>query len=488
MDTKLLRPISCATTLIFFVAQAAYPQTTAPMPPASQPQAAPVVATEPPPAADQQETPVFKKEQIDQLLAPIALYPDDLIAMVLMASTYPTEIVMADRWVRKPENAKLKGDQLAAALDKQTWDPSVKSLVPFPQVLQMMSEQLDWTQKLGDAMLAQQQDVMEAVQRLRKSAESAGTLQSSPQQTVTNQGDTIIIQPSDPQTVYVPAYNPQTAYGTWPYPSYPPPYYPPPPAYYPAYPYGGALATGLFFGAGLAITAGLWGWGNCNWNGGGSINIDNSRYNNINRSNINAGRAQQLQAGNGNWRHDPGHRGGTPYRDRGSQQKFQRASTRPAGAGQNFRGFGDNGRNGIGNNRGGIGDNRGGIGNNRGGIGDNRGGVGNRNGVGSSGRTNIGSGGANRPGSGGAGVNRPSQRPAASANRPSAGARPAQRPSSPAFSGMSNGAGARAQSARGSASRSSMGAARSGGGAAAARAGGGAARGGAGGARGGGRR
>ena len=375
MDAKQIRPISCATTLIFLLIQAAHPQTAAP-PPAAPSPAAPSTAAAPPPAAaptDQPETPVFKKEQIDQLLAPIALYPDDLIALVLMAATYPTEIVMADRWVRKPENAKLKGDQLAAELDKQTWDPSVKSLVPFPQVLEMMSEQLDWTQKLGDAMLAQQKDVLDAVQRLRKSAESAGTLQTTPQQTVTNEGDTIIIQPSNPQTVYVPTYNPQTAYGTWPYPSYPPPYYPPPPAYYPAYPYGGALLTGLAFGVGVGIIANNWGWGNCNW-GGGSVNIDNSRYNNINRNNINAGRAQQLQAGSGNWRHDPSHRGGTAYRDRGSQQKFQRASTRPAGGRQDFNGFSD--RSGIGNNRGGVGDNRGGVGNNRGGIGDNRGGVG----------------------------------------------------------------------------------------------------------------
>ena len=466
MDAKLVRPISCATTLIFFLTQAAYPQTPAPPPPTGA-------------AAGQQETPVFKKEQIDQLLAPIALYPDDLIAMVLMASTYPTEIVMADRWVRQPDNAKLKGDQLSAALDKQTWDPSVKSLVPFPQVLQMMSEQLDWTQKLGDAMLAQQQDVMDAVQRLRKSAESAGTLQTTPQQTVTNQGDTIIIQPANPQTVYVPAYNPQTAYGTWPYPSYPPPYYPPPPAYYPAYPYGSALATGLFFGAGLAITAGLWGWGNCNWGGGNnSINIDNSRYNNINRNNINAGRAQQLQAGNGNWRHDSSHRGGTPYRDRGSQQRYQRGSTLPASSRQNF-----SGRTGGGNaqraSQGALGG------------GANRAGTG------------VG---ANRTGAGaGAGANRPAARSAGGANRPSAGAgagagvgaRPAARSSAPAFSGMNNGSAARAQSARGNASRSSMSAGARGGGASARSAGGGAraggggaarAGGGGGGARGGGRR
>ena len=335
--------------------------------------------------------------------------------MVLMAATYPTEIVQADRWARKPENAKLKGDQLSAELDKQTWDPSVKSLVPFPQVLEMMSEQLDWTQKLGDAMLAQEKDVMDGVQRLRKSAESAGTLQTTQQQTVTNQGDTIIIQPSNPQTVYVPTYNPQTAYGAWPYPSYPPPYYPPPPAYYPGYPYGGALLTGLAFGVGVEIIANNWGWGNANW-GGGSVNIDNSRYNNINRNNINAGRASQRPAGSGNWQHDPSHRGGTAYRDRGSQQKFQRASTRPAGGRQDFNGrngIGDNGRNnGVGN-----GGRNNGVGNNNG-IGNG----GRNNGGGNGGRNNgVGNAGANRPG-GGAGANRPATRPAGGANRPSAGA------------------------------------------------------------------
>jgi hypothetical protein len=486
MDAKLIRPISCATTLIFFLTQAAHPQTAAP-PPAPPPAAATASAPAAAPAGEP-ETAVFKKEQIDQLLAPIALYPDDLVVMVLMAATYPTEIVQADRWARKPENAKLKGDQLAAELDKQTWDPSVKSLVPFPQVLQMMSEQLDWTQKLGDAMLAQEKDVMEGVQRLRKSAESAGTLQSTQQQTVKNEGDTIIIQPSDPQTVYVPAYNPQTAYGTWPYPSYPPPYYPPPPAYYPGYPYGGALLTGLAFGVGIGIIANNWGWGNANWNGG-SINIDNSRYNNINRNNINAGRAAQRPAGSGNWQHDPSHRGGTAYRDRGSQQKFQRASTRPAGGRQDFNGR----NNGVGNNNG--------IGNG-----------GRNNGVGNGGRNNgVGNGGANRPGGG---ANRAATRPAGGANRPSAGAgagigaRPAARPSAPAFSGMNNGGAARAQSARGNASRGSIGgargggagarsggaarggggAARAGGGGASRGGGGGAARGGGGGARGGGRR
>ena len=140
---------------------------------------------------------MFKPEELDQILAPIALYPDDLLAPVLMASTYPLEIVQAERWTKDPKNAALKGEQLAAALEKQTWDPSV-SLVPFPQVLQMLSEQLDWTQKLGDAVLAQQKDVMASIQRLRQKAQAANQLKTTEQQVVTTNSrtQTIVIMPA----------------------------------------------------------------------------------------------------------------------------------------------------------------------------------------------------------------------------------------------------------------------------------------------------
>jgi len=166
------------------------------------------------------------------MTAPIALYPDDLLAQMFIAATYPREVVQAQRWVAKPENAKLKGDQLTAALEPQTWDPSVKSLVPYPQVLKMTSDQLDWTQRLGDAFLAQQADVMASVQRLRLKAQEAGTLKTTEQQKVevqpapagsSTQQQTIIIQPAKPQVVYVPTYNPTVVYGSWPYPAYPPP-------------------------------------------------------------------------------------------------------------------------------------------------------------------------------------------------------------------------------------------------------------------------
>ncbi len=235
------------------------------------------VAQQAPPAQTQVAAPAYTQAELEQILAPIALYPDDLLTQVLVASTYPLEVVMANRWVEQPSNKALKDDALLKALDGQDWDASVKSLVPFPTVLKTMSEQLDWTQKLGDAFLAQQSDVFAAVQALRGRAQTAGTLQSNAQQTVTQDASAIIIQPAQADTVYVPAYNPTVVYGAWPYPSYPPAYYPPPPGYY----VGSALATGLAFGAGIAITGALWGWGRPNW-GAGNVNVNVNRFNSIN--------------------------------------------------------------------------------------------------------------------------------------------------------------------------------------------------------------
>ena len=219
----------------------------------------------------------FNVEQLDALLATIALYPDPLLTQMLMASVYPVEIVQAARWLEDPANKNLTGDALAKALESQNWDPSVKSLVAFPQVLQMMNEQLDWTQQLGYAFASQQTDVMASIQRLRRQAQAAGTLGSTPQQTVSAQGETIVIEPVNPQIVYVPSYNPTVVYGSWPYPAYPPVYWPPPPGYAA----GTALAAGLAFGAGVAITAGLWGWARPAWNAG-YVNVNVNRYNSIN--------------------------------------------------------------------------------------------------------------------------------------------------------------------------------------------------------------
>ncbi|MBV8651747.1 MAG: DUF3300 domain-containing protein [Alphaproteobacteria bacterium] len=306
---------------------------------AAPPPASPAAGAQPPPtqpAPAQPAPPAFRTEELDQILAPIALYPDPLLAQILMASTYPLEIVQAERWVRDPNNAKLKGDELAAALEKQTWDPSVKSLVPFPQVLGMMSDKLDWTQRLGDAFLAQQADVMNSVQRLRRQAQDAGKLQSTEQQTVSTQGSTVVIQPADPQVVYVPSYNPTVVYGTWPYPAYPPYYYPPPPAYYPGYYAGSALVSGMAFATGVAIVGSLWGWGSCNW-GHGDVNINTNRYNTINNTNIQSGRATQLQSNANTWRHDSSHRAGVAYRDPATRQAYQRQPAQAAS--RDYRGY-----------------------------------------------------------------------------------------------------------------------------------------------------
>jgi hypothetical protein len=217
---------------------------------------------------------LLKPAELDQLVAPIALYPDTLLAEVLMASAYPLDIVQAERWLQSHKN--LKGDQLKAAVAKEDWDDSIKSLMATPDVLAMMSEKLDWTEKLGDAVVAQQPDVMDAIQRLRAKAQANNKLSSTRQQTVRVdqvQGRQVIaIEPTNPDTIYVPYYDPAVVYGAWPYPDYPPYYWPPPP--YIGY---GLLATGLAFGAGWALgnwwSGGYWG-GNINWNGGGNnINV-----------------------------------------------------------------------------------------------------------------------------------------------------------------------------------------------------------------------
>ena len=192
----------------------------------------------------------LSQEQLEQLVAPIALHPDSLMSQILMASTYPLEIVQAARWVE--QNPKVTGDALEDAMEKQEWDPSVKSLTAFPQVLQMMNDELEWTQQLGDAFLAQDQDVLDAVQRLRQKADKAGNLKTTEQQTVETQEvardsgkkETVyVIQPADPKVVYVPAYNPTVIYGPWAYPAYPPYYW---------YPPGYAASRLFWFGTGCA--------------------------------------------------------------------------------------------------------------------------------------------------------------------------------------------------------------------------------------------
>jgi len=320
----------------------------------------------------------FLAEELEQMVAPIALYPDPLLAQVLMSSTYPLEIVEAARW--RKANPDVAGDAVETALADQDWDPSVKSIATFPDVLAMMDEKLDWTQKLGDAFLAQQAEVMAAVQRLRAKANAEGTLMSTKEQVVTvepapppaaapaavapaaeatvaaapaTQTTIIKIEPADPEIVYVPTYNPTVVYGPWPYPAYPPYYY-----YPPMYPPGAAFFS---FTAGVIIGGAF--WGNCNW---GSSDIDinvnrNTNINNIDRNNVgnnagnrnNAGNTARNGAGNtaantGKWQHDSSHRKGAGYRDSATQQRYGKGqSSNAVQSREQFRGRAEQGRQDI---------------------------------------------------------------------------------------------------------------------------------------------
>jgi hypothetical protein len=346
--------------------------------PAASPSPQAQASAAPPPAASgtasstEAGAKAFSEQEIEQLVAPIALHPDALFTQILMASTYPLEVVAADRWVKS--NPGLKGKALEDALQTQTWDPSVKSLTVFPQVLAMMSDKIDWTQKLGDAFLAQQKDVLAAAQTLRRKAEAQGSLKDTEQQKVVTEqveSQTVIkIVPTNPEVVYVPTYNPTVVYGAWPYPAYPPySYYPPGYAYAP----GAALFT---FAAGAAVGAAL--WGDCNW-GHGDVNINTNRYNSFNRSNVS----------NRTWSHNAAHRGAVPYRDRGVAQQYGGTRTRAdAAAREQFRGRADAGRGAIQRgevsssslgNRGGVGDRNAGLADRNSGVGDRNSGLGDRN-------------------------------------------------------------------------------------------------------------
>jgi hypothetical protein len=265
-------------------------------------------------------------QEIDALVAPIALYPDNLLAQVLIASTYPLEVAMAAQW--KMQNPNLQGEQLTSALQTQTWDASVKALVEVPTALDQMSQRLDWTQKLGDAFLAQQKDVMDSVQRLRQLAQSKGTLMSGEQQKVVTENQTIIIEQTNPQTMYMPYYDPYYMYGGWPYSAYPPYYWPTPPGYY--------LGAGLAFGLGVAVIGGAWNnW--CDWNGGDiNVDFDRNNFNNINRDNI---ANRRNNANSQRWQHNPENRRGTNYRDQATRDRFGKGNSSQAAARQNFRGF-----------------------------------------------------------------------------------------------------------------------------------------------------
>ncbi len=284
---------------------------------AGLPHTAPMVgAQDVPPAAAPtsaaDDEPGFKQEELEQMLAPIALHPDALISQILMASSYPTEVVRADRWVKA--SAALKGDAAAQALEKENWDPSVKSLVNFPDVLAMMSDQLEWTQRIGDAFLGQQKQVMDTIQKLRARAKEAGALASDKNQNVdvAQQGSSqvITIASTDPRVVYVPAYDPAEAYGDWPDTDYPP-YRP----YHDDVYYASGAAVGCAFAWGYA-------WGLADWNDC-DIDVDVNRNGELNKSIDRQKYRDKLgQGGVGTWRHDPSHRQNVPYRNKAATQRF----------------------------------------------------------------------------------------------------------------------------------------------------------------------
>ena len=330
-----------------------------PLPRAQQPPPPPQAQQAAQPPAPEGEAPTdappFKPEELEQIVAPIALYPDAIVAQTMMASTYPLDVIQAARFMKsKPD---LKDQALNDELKKYEWDDSVKSLCSFPQVLQLMNEKIDWMQKLGDAFLGQRKDTMDAIQRLRAKAQAQGNLKSNEQQKVIVEDappapppqpgqpapeqpaqQTIIkIEPANPQVVYVPSYNPTVVYGAWPYPAYPP-YYP----YPPGYAWGAAAVS---FGVGMAVGAAV--WGGCNW-GHGDVDIDVNKNNNFTNNVNNNNRANQIknnraqggqgQGGKQNWQHNPENRKGAQYRDKATQQKYNRGGSPSAGTRDSYRG------------------------------------------------------------------------------------------------------------------------------------------------------
>ncbi|KKI46857.1 DUF3300 domain-containing protein [Hafnia alvei] len=323
-----------------------------------QPQAAQTQSEVPTSAAVRKS---FTQPQLDQLVAPIALYPDPVLAQILMASTYPSNVVQAVQWSR--DNPKAQGDSAVKRVANQPWDPSVKSLVALPQLLALMGENPEWVQNLGDAFLAQPDDVMNTVQKLRQAAQKNGSLTSNAQQkviiqpanttripsksttVVTSQPQTIIIEPTNPQVVYVPSYNPNVVYGTWATPAYPPVYLPPPPGEQ----FTNGLVSGIGFGIGVATTYAL--FSSLDWHDddhhhhdddhhhddgyhddghGGNYHQGNNYVNNS-HVNINVNNYNHITGGNiggaTQWQHNPAYRAGVPYHDPATSQHFISGTT-----------------------------------------------------------------------------------------------------------------------------------------------------------------
>jgi len=277
-----LTTMSAAVALMFFTPIASYAQGIPPAPPGT-------VA----PSAVDTKSDTYTQQQLDQMLAPIALYPDQLVLQILMGSTFPLQIVQAARWLDNPSNAALKGEALVTALQPMNWDPSVKSIAAFPAIVTMLDKNLDWTNSLGVAFTHQQSDVMAQIQFLRHQAQNAGNLASNDKIVCRDDGPNIVIVPAEPNVVFAPHYNPAVVYGSWPWAEYPPVYFSP--AYFGV----GALGVGVGWAWGPAwpIVPAFWGWYGVNW-GMRSIAVDGGGY-----SRIAFGNAAW---GGGNWQHPGG--------------------------------------------------------------------------------------------------------------------------------------------------------------------------------------
>lgn len=268
----------------------------------------------------EQEAPKLPPEQLDSLVAPIALYPDPLLAQVLVASTYPLEIMQLQQWLIK--NKDLKGKALTDAVMKQNWDPSIQGMAALPDAVKRLADDIQWATELGNAFLVQQSDVMDAVQRMREKAKDTGNLKSNEQMKVETKvvenKSVVVIEQASPEVVYVPSYDPVVVYGAPAYP-YPPIAYPPA-GYYAA---GMAISFGVGMMVGAAINGG-WGY-NSGWGGNNNVNINNNNnfVNNSNRTSNrqNVGGGNRAGGGN-NWQHNPQHRGGTPYSNKATANKF----------------------------------------------------------------------------------------------------------------------------------------------------------------------
>lgn len=266
-----------------------------------------------PAAFAQEDEAAFSQAELDQMLAPIALYPDALLSQILMAATYPLEVVEAARWSR--DNPGLEGEQAVEAVADMDWDPSVKALLAFPQVLARMDADLTWTRRLGDAFLLQEAQVMDTVQGLRARASAAGHLEALEHVRVQRDRDVIIVEPAHPQIVYVPDYHPSVIYGTWWWPAYPPVYWGPPPGY--------GVSTVFSWGSGIHVTSGFF-FSTCDWYRRHLVIVHVHKHRH--RHHFKSGKHHGKHDGFHKWRHNPKHRRGVVYRHKTLNRAYGRSS------------------------------------------------------------------------------------------------------------------------------------------------------------------